>query len=212
MWEAGFCEAVLCIQFWSCTGKWSEGHLPHAAASLSLTLWGRQIVMAWRFNVSGFKRKGKYSFWPNQGNICKNFAPLEKNKYQNAEVSGSQWNTSAPNRTSDTSTFSHFLSFSSRIQKTVLGNRSLAKCFNIVFVRLTDMWAAACLGMQGNAPSCQFTLQPGRLPDKESSFPIPALLEKESCSLSSSAVYFWSCFNSLWLQQWSFKFPSSSSI
>lgn len=94
--------------------------------------------------------------------------------------------------------FPHFLSFSSQIQKRALGNHSLVQFFKTVFVRLT---AAACLGMQGNA------LQPARLLDRESCFPTPASLEKESCNLSSFVVYFWCCFSSFCLQQWSFQFP-----
>lgn len=62
----------------------------------------------------------------------------------------------------------------------VLGDHSHAKFFNAIFVRVT---AAACLCMPGNAPSCQFTLQVVRLLNTESSFPIPASLEKESCNL-----------------------------
>lgn len=99
--------------------------------------------------------------------------------------------------------FHTFFPFPPRYRR-VLGNHSLAKFVNTVFVRLT---AAACLGMQGKAPSCRFTLQPARLLDREFSFPIPASPGKESHNLSSSALYFWCCFSSFCLQQWSFKSP-----
>lgn len=113
-----------------------------------------------------------------------------------------QQDTSAPNWTSDASTFSYFLSFSSQTQS--FGGPFTCQVFQCHFCQghccCMSVYAGKCTKLPIHTAS-------GEASEHGILLPYTSIPRKRVLQPSSSALYFWCCFSSLCLEQWSFKSP-----